>query len=100
EWLNHRDKTVRQTVERNLRQGIAEGFFRPEINTEIIASMRLELVQLAFNEEVFPRERFRLADVQMQIFEHFVFGLLTEKGRKTYLKCRQGNKLETLKTPV
>src|SRR5690606_9456228 len=44
EWLNHRDKTVRQTVERNLRQGIAEGFFRPEINTEIIASMRLELV--------------------------------------------------------
>lgn len=99
EWLDHKNRNVRETIVRNLEQGIAEGFFREEIDTQVIAAMRLELVQLAFNEDVFPRERFRLTDVQMQIFDHFVFGLLTDKGRKTYMKCKQDKKLETLKIP-
>lgn len=99
-WLNHKNKFIRETVVRNLKQGIEEGSFRGEMDPEVIASVRLELVQLAFNEEIFPREKFRLPDVQMQIFDHFVFGLLTEKGRKLYLKCKQDNKTETLKTPV
>ena len=67
---------------------------------QVIAAVRLEMVQLAFNEEIFPRERFRLPDVQMQIFDHFVFGLLTDKGRKLYLKCKQNNNVQTQKTPV
>ena len=99
-WLNHKNKFIRETVVRNLKQGMEEGYFRPEIDPEVIASVRLEMVQLAFNEEIFPRERFRLPDVQMQIFDHFVFGLLTEKGRKAYQKCKQENRTETLKTPV
>lgn len=99
-WLDHKNKFIRESVVRNLKQGIAEGYFRPDIDPEVIASMRLEMVQLAFNEEIFPREKFRLADVHMQIFDHFVMGLLTDKGRKLYLKCKQENKTETLKTPI
>jgi AcrR family transcriptional regulator len=99
-WMNHKNQFIRETVVRNLKQGIEEGYFRPEMDAEVIASLRLEMVQLAFNEEIFPRERFRLPDVQMQIFDHFVFGLLTGKGRKLYLKCKQENKTETIKTPI
>ena len=99
-WLNHKNKFIRESVVRNLKQGMEEGYFRPDMDPEIIASVRLEMVQLAFNEEIFPCERFKLPEVQMQIFDHFVFGLLTEKGRKLYLKCKQENKTETLKTPV
>jgi len=39
-------------------------------------------------------------EMQMQIFDHFVFGLLTEKGRKLYLKYKQENKPQTEKTPI
>jgi AcrR family transcriptional regulator len=100
-WLNHKNKFIREAVVRNLRQGMEEGYFREDMDPEVIASVRLELVQLAFNEEIFPSETFKLSDVQMQIFDHFVFGLLTDRGRKLYLKCKQGNKIETtLKTPV
>ena len=98
-WLDHKNKFIRESVVRNLKQGIAEGYFRPDIDPEVIATVRLELVQLAFNQEIFPREKFKLADVQMQIFDHFVFGLLTDKGRKLYLKCKQADKTETLQTP-
>jgi TetR/AcrR family transcriptional regulator, cholesterol catabolism regulator len=99
-WMNHKHKFIGESVKRNLRQGIEEGYFRPEIDPEVIGAVRLEMVQLAFNEEIFPREKFRLPEVQMQIFDHFVFGLLTDKGRKLYLKCKQDNKVQTLKTPV
>lgn len=99
-WLNHKNNFIREAVVRNLRQGIEEGYFRPEIDPEVIASMRLEMIQLPFNEEIFPREKFRLAEVQMQIFDHFVFGMLSEKGRKLYVKLKHDNKTQSLKTPV
>jgi TetR/AcrR family transcriptional regulator, cholesterol catabolism regulator len=88
-WLNHKNHFIRNSIVRNLEQGIGEGYFRAEINPEIIAAMRLELVQVAFDEETFPRERFRLAEVQMAIFEHFVYGIVTEKGRKLYEKYKE-----------
>ena len=88
-WLNHKNKFVRDSVVRNLKQGIEEGYFRTEINMEVIATIRLELVQLPFDEEVFPPSQFKLAEVQIQIFDHFVYGLLTEKGRKLYQKYKE-----------
>ena len=91
EWLNHKNKFIRSSVERNIRQGIEEGYFRPEINPDVLSAVRLELVQLAFNEEIFPREKFRLPEVQMQIFDHFVYGLVTDKGRKLYQKYKEVN---------
>jgi AcrR family transcriptional regulator len=91
EWVNHKNKFIRCAVVRNLLQGIEEGYFRPEIDAEVIASVRLELVQLGFDEEIFPRERYRLPEVQMQIFDHFVYGLVTDKGRKLYQKYKEVN---------
>jgi TetR/AcrR family transcriptional regulator, cholesterol catabolism regulator len=88
-WLDHKNKTIRESVERNVQQGIEEGYYRPEVNAGVIASMRLELVQMAFDEDVFPREKFRLAEVQMELFDHFVYGLVTEKGRKLYQKYKE-----------
>lgn len=88
-WLDHKNNMIRESVVRNLRQGIEEGYFRPEIDIKIIATMRLELVQLAFDDQVFPTSQFKLADVQLQIFDHFVYGLVTEKGRKLYQKYKE-----------
>ncbi len=98
-WLEYKNKVIRDSVVRNLKQGMEEGHYRHDLDPEIIASMRLELVQLPFNEEAFPPEKFRLPNVQLQIFEHFVFGLLSEKGRRLYMKARKDNKMEPLKTP-
>jgi AcrR family transcriptional regulator len=88
-WLGHKQQYMGQSIIRNLKQGIEEGFFRPEINTDILAAARLELIQITFNEEVFPADKYNLAEVNLQIFEHFVYGVLTEKGRKVYEKYKQ-----------
>lgn len=88
-WLEYKNKFIRDSVVRNLNQGIDDGYIRPEVNSEILAAVRIELVQLAFNPEIFPKEKFRVSEVQSQIFDHFVFGVVTEKGRKLYLKCKE-----------
>lgn len=90
-WVTHKNKFIRESVVSNLKQGMLEGNFRADIDPQVMAAVRLELVQLAFNEELFPREKFRLADVQMQIFDHFVYGLVTDKGRKLYQKYKEVN---------
>jgi AcrR family transcriptional regulator len=87
-WVEHKRKFIYCSVVRNLKQGMEEGYFRPELDPEVIGGVRLEMIQLAFDEEIFPRERFRLPDVQMQIFDHFVYGLVTDKGRKLYQKYK------------
>lgn len=99
-WLDHKNKFIRESVVRNLKQGIEEGYFRPEIDPEVIAAVRLELVQVAFNEDIFPRERFKLPEVQMQMFDHFVFGLVTDKGRKLFQKYKGVSLKTILKSPT
>ena len=63
-----------------LNQGIREGFFRKELNPDVIAKIRLEQVQWIFDDQIFPPDQFDFKEVQLQIFEHFVYGIVTPKG--------------------
>jgi len=96
-WLMHKKGYIKQSIIRNLNQGIEEGFFRAEINTEVLAIVRLETVQATFEGNVFPSEKYDLGEVNMQLFEHFVQGILTDKGRKVYEKYKlQSNNSELI----
>ena len=77
-----------------LRRGIDEENFRPEINIDGLTFLRLEQVQMSFDPRLFPRDKFDFKEVQMQFFDHFVNGIMTEKGRKYYYELFQ---LETVK---
>lgn len=85
-WVDHKTRYIRESVIRNLEIGIEEGHFRPEIDAQIIATLRITEVEVAFDDKIFPKDQFSLADVQSQLFDHFVYGLCTEKGRKLYEK--------------
>jgi AcrR family transcriptional regulator len=87
-WLSHKQNDIRQSIMRNLTQGIEEGLYRPEINKEILAAVRLELIEMCFNESVFPSAKYNLAEVSLQIFDHFVYGIVTDKGKKMYEKYK------------
>ncbi len=68
-----------------LRRGKEAGYFREEIDVEILAMLRLE--QIAFDFRSLPSAAdFSMMELQLQIFDHFIHGILTEKGRNAYLK--------------
>ena len=95
EWGDHKKNYIRACVVRNLTEGIEQGYVRPEINPEILAIMRLETIQMCFDDQLFPRDKFSLTDVQLHILDHFIYGLLTDKGRKLYKKYK-----ETISEPL
>jgi TetR/AcrR family transcriptional regulator, cholesterol catabolism regulator len=83
-YLEYKNSFIRSGIIKNIERGISEGYFRPDINPEIIAIFRLEQVQMAFDEDLFTKNKFNIAEVQLHLFEHFMHGLLTEKGRNLY----------------
>lgn len=87
-WKNHRNKYIREVLMNNLREGIEQGYYRDDMNPEIVATIRLEMIQLGFDDQVFPKDEFSTAEVQLQLLEHFTQGILTPKGRKLYDKIQ------------
>ncbi|WKN43357.1 TetR/AcrR family transcriptional regulator [Tunicatimonas pelagia] len=75
-----------QTIESSIRKGMEEGHFRADIKPEILAKLRIEQVNLAFNNEIFPKHEFDWTEVHLQIFYNFCYGLLTTEGVELFEK--------------
>jgi AcrR family transcriptional regulator len=88
-WTEHKNKDIRESVVRNLKQGIEEGLYRSNLNPEILAVLRIESIQWLYDGQIMPTEKFKMVDIQVQMLDHFMYGLLTEKGRKLYEKYKQ-----------
>jgi hypothetical protein len=74
---------------KNLKWGVDEGYFRKELNPEIMAVMRLEQVDMIFNQIVFPPGKYMISEVMTEITEHYLYGLCTLKGHKLINKYKQ-----------
>lgn len=83
EFLCFKDGKIKLQIIETLRKGIDEGFFREDINPEVIATMRVEMVQLAFTTQM-TFNKYTLSEIQIMFFDHFVHGILTEEGKKLY----------------
>ena len=90
-FLKHENDVVYHLVVENLERGVGERFFRPDISVNILAKIRVEQIHLSFDERLFPKEEFDFTEVQMQLFDHFVHGVLTEKGLKLYKNYQKQN---------
>jgi AcrR family transcriptional regulator len=83
-FLEFKNTFMKERMTKILEDGKASGYFRNEINTEILIIQRIEQVQLAFNNDIFPREKFDIREIHEQLFDHFLHGILTEKGKEKY----------------
>lgn len=73
----------------NVERGKKEGLYREEINAEIICKARIELIMLAFNEEIFPKHQYSLIYIQQQLIEYFLYAMVTPKGYKLITKYQK-----------
>lgn len=83
-YQEYKNEIFFESIRQTLEKGIREGYFRESINPEILALLRLEQIQLIFNEDIFPRHKFNLYEIQEQLYNHFMYGLLTEKGKQAF----------------
>ena len=93
-YLDCKEKVYIKSLQETLEKGVAEGYFRPEIDPKILAVLRVEQIQMSLENFIYPRSRFEFKEVQTQLFDHFLNGLLSEKGRRL-LKKLEKNHAET-----
>jgi AcrR family transcriptional regulator len=79
-------KVFIKTLSNNIKRGKKEGFIRKTVDEIIITKLRLEEIELAFDQNLFPYKKFEIINVQLQFFDHFMRGILTNEGLKIYEK--------------
>lgn len=67
-----------------IEKGKELGYFREEIDSEILAKVRVNQITSAFDPSNFTDPNFNLAEEQMVVLDHFLHGIFTEKGRLAY----------------
>lgn len=81
-FQEHKEKWILQSIIDNLRKGIEMGLYRSDINPEILARLRVEQISMGFDPEIFPSQLFDLKTIHLQLIEHFLHGILSDKGRE------------------
>lgn len=67
-----------------IEKGKKLGYFRPEIDSHILAKVRVSQITSAFDPDNFGRPEFNMVEEQMVLLDHFLHGIFTEKGRTAY----------------
>ncbi len=88
-FVDFKSNSVYDFICETIKRGITEGYFRKEINPQILSKMRMEQIELAFNTEIFPVPEFNASNVHIAFFEHFIYGIATIKGHKLLNKYKQ-----------
>jgi AcrR family transcriptional regulator len=88
-YKNFKEQYFVGSLIRLMQRGIEEGYFRKDINVEVLAKMRVEQVQMAFDPALFPFDKYNVMDVQWAFFDHFIHGIITLKGYSKLIQYRQ-----------
>ncbi len=82
-------KYLFEIVKDNIERGKKEELYRPEVNTDVVAKVRLETMMMPFNEQLFPKNKFSLVTLQQQLIEYFLFGIASLKGYRLIVKYQK-----------
>ncbi|MBC7452014.1 MAG: TetR/AcrR family transcriptional regulator [Cytophagales bacterium] len=87
-YLSYKETCLLTCMYENLKWGIEMGLYRPEINIDILSRLRMQEVEWGFNPQIF-KESVKLHEIQIQLIEHFLYGICTLKGHKLINKYKQ-----------
>lgn len=89
-FLEFKEDNFYKSLVKTIERGKAEGYFREEIDAEVLAIMRMQQMQDIFEATVYPKTKFDYKEVQIQLMNHFMHGLLTRKGKDMLDKHYKG----------
>ncbi len=79
-----KEEHIMKSILENIQKGVSQGLYRSDINPVILARLRVEEIELAFDNDFFPMDQYSMHDIQFELMHHFVRGMLTEKGFTIY----------------
>jgi AcrR family transcriptional regulator len=92
----HKNDYLYNVIRENLVRGITEDLYRDDVNIEIMARFRVEIMLLPFNPEFQAKVKHNLAEIEEELILHYLYGLVNMKGYKLILKYKQERIKKTL----
>lgn len=80
----YKEEIIMTDIVNVLEKGKALGYFREDIDSHILARMRINQINSVFDPSNFKMEGYSILDLQMEMLDHFLHGVFTEKGRLAY----------------
>ncbi len=83
-FQKHKHEHIIQSISGNLQRGVDAGLYRDDIDVKVLARMRVEQIEMAFDPAIFPPQKFAMIEVHTQLIHHFLRGILTAQGFEVY----------------
>lgn len=84
-----KETVIMNDLVRMIERGKELGYFRPEIDSAILAKVRVNQITNAFDPMNFANPDYNLVEEQVVLMDHFLHGIFTEKGRQAYKSQNQ-----------
>ncbi|MBW8686492.1 TetR/AcrR family transcriptional regulator [Chitinophaga rhizophila] len=81
-FQDYKYNNLQKTVRQNLERGVREGLYRSDFDIEIMTQYRLATSMLCFQPDIFPYGKYDMSKVQCTLLEHFLYGLVSPEGYK------------------
>ena len=76
----HKNEYVFKCVSDNMERGIKEGLYRDNLNVEIMTKLYLTKIDLVFDSNVFPPNKFNFVDVYLELLRYHIRGISSRNG--------------------
>ncbi|GAB4015711.1 TetR/AcrR family transcriptional regulator [Spirosoma koreense] len=83
-FKQYKEDEILKSILENIQKGVEQGLYRSDMNPAILARLWVEQIELTFNNDIFPSEQYSMREVQTELINHYVRGMLTEKGFTIY----------------
>lgn len=78
--MSCRQQQVYECIFGNLENGKKQGFYRADLDSDIIAKIYIAKLDVVFDGELFPVDQYKFATVYLEFFRYHIRGIASEKG--------------------
>jgi AcrR family transcriptional regulator len=79
-YTRHTQMHLYFTLYELVNKGVVQGYFRGDINLDIITKVLIEQINIMYNTHLFPAYRYQTAEVFRNIFYYYLKGISTSEG--------------------
>ena len=87
-FIEHKRGYVYECIKTNLERGLKEGLYRKNLNPDIVAKLYSEKIDMLFDKELFPNEKFTFTEVYSEMMRYHLKGIVNKEG-VNYLKEKE-----------
>ncbi len=89
EWKlieDHYHVFVYNVIRKNVERGISEGWYKEELNADMIAKMYIKLSDCSMDEMLFPAAKYKKSELYKELITYHIRAIITAEGREKVSK--------------